>query len=521
MWKICRKTIFPRWHTRKQNPTDKNDLKCGLAQSSGSHTAANSGRKYSKKDDDKQHADRHNNAFWEDPQYRCTINPTWLETLGLIGTAAAVGLNAQHRNLKQLYSNDGLYVCKNQKTCRQICNDFANFFTKYAWSMPKAFHCYALPQETSTSGSVNNGTNASHSGSPTDLEADPVEASLKEMRQISNEYVAETNHNLGLKLLKTDASQAFKLFQSAAKLGHPKALFNLGLCYETGKGTKVDFKKAGECYVQAALKGHRYALYNIGVYHIKGIGNMPKNEKVGLQFFRKAADQGVSEAQVYLGLHYLEKEKWRDAFNMFRDSEKQNNVDGKYYLGMCYENGWGVAQNEKMAVEMYIGAAFRGHDDAIFTLGQYYENGRGGLVKNEQLAIALYQIIADKGHLDAANALNVLKNKPYPILRAAGTCEILAHESTPHGEQVMKSPKVGLRESASSPELRNYDSFILPDPNKFGPSPHLDVVVPYSPISEKCSFGKPLLCSNFNQSIFPTFSVMNWNGPSSILTAGT
>lgn len=521
MWKICRKTIFPRWHARKQNHSDKNDLKCGFVQSSASHSAAKSGRQYGSKDDKKQHTDRHNHSFWEDPQYHCILNPALLETIGLVGTAVAVGLNAQHRRVKQLYSNEGLYVCRGQNTCRKICNDVADLFTRYAWSMPKAFHCYALPQNTSASGSFNK-TNTSSSDNPTDTKAESVEASLKEMKRISDEYISETYHDMGLRLSKTDAYQAFKLFQSAAELGHPKGLFNLGLCYETGKGTKVDFKKAGECYVQAALKGHRYALYNIGVYHIKGIGGMPKNEKVGLQFLRKAAGQGVSEAQVYLGMHYLEEEKWHDAFNMFSDSVKQDNIEGKYYLGVCYENGWGVAQNEKMAVEMYIGAAFRGHDDAIFSLGQCYENGCGGLAKNDQLAMALYQIVADRGHLDATNALNVLKNKSYPTVKHAGISGFLAHESPPYGESIAKSPKVGgLRESASSPELRNYESFILPDPPKFGHSSHLDVVTPYAPVGETCSFSKPLLCSNYSQSIFPSLSLMNWNGSSSMLTAGS
>lgn len=49
-----------------------------------------------------------------------------------------------------------------------------------------------------------------------------------------------------------------------------------------------------------------------------------------------------------------------------------------YFLGICYENGWGIQMNEAMAATLYETAAAAGHADAQYNLGVFYETGRGG-----------------------------------------------------------------------------------------------------------------------------------------------
>ncbi|HWR01198.1 MAG: sel1 repeat family protein [Chlorobiaceae bacterium] len=59
-------------------------------------------------------------------------------------------------------------------------------------------------------------------------------------------------------------------------------------------------------------------------------------------------------------------------------------------LGVYYEIGAGVEQNDTEAVKWFRIAADQGYGDAMFNLGEMYEQGRG-VPKNLDEAIALYK----------------------------------------------------------------------------------------------------------------------------------
>jgi len=58
-------------------------------------------------------------------------------------------------------------------------------------------------------------------------------------------------------------------------------------------------------------------------------------------------------------------------------------VKATYFLGICYENGWGVELNEVMSATLYETAAGAGHAEAQYNLGVFYEAGRGGKTQLE------------------------------------------------------------------------------------------------------------------------------------------
>jgi TPR repeat protein len=75
-----------------------------------------------------------------------------------------------------------------------------------------------------------------------------------------------------------------------------------------------------------------------------------------------------------------------------------------YNLGVFYENGDGVPQDDKKAVEWYTKAADAGHDDAQNSLGVCYEFGKG-VTQDYKKAVEWYTKAADTGHSGAQYSL--------------------------------------------------------------------------------------------------------------------
>ncbi len=73
-----------------------------------------------------------------------------------------------------------------------------------------------------------------------------------------------------------------------------------------------------------------------------------------------------------------------------------------------YENGDGVTQNTRKAVQLYCKAAAKGETQAAVRLGQIYAFGRG-IYRDQDLAAAWFQAAAGKRDVIALRLLKVLK----------------------------------------------------------------------------------------------------------------
>lgn len=65
------------------------------------------------------------------------------------------------------------------------------------------------------------------------------------------------------------------------------------------------------------------------------------------------------------------------AYKEFRASAEEGHADSQFNLALMYEQGIGVAKDEKEAVVWYTKSAEQGNAPAQFNLGVLYENGRG------------------------------------------------------------------------------------------------------------------------------------------------
>ena len=206
-----------------------------------------------------------------------------------------------------------------------------------------------------------------------DMNADPLfdqnKADAEKGNANAQAYLGYCYHN-GQGVAK-DYVEAVKWYRKAAEQGNAAAQCNLGICYEHGNGVRKDKAEAVKWYRKAAEQGNAYAQYNLGICYSDGdvvakhpdpvdvivswglstlgMGSVGKDAAEAVKWFRKAAEQGHSDAQNKLGCCYEEgsgvKKDLAEAAKWYRKAAEQGNAPAQYNLGVCYKSGTGVPKN--------------------------------------------------------------------------------------------------------------------------------------------------------------------------------
>ena len=112
----------------------------------------------------------------------------------------------------------------------------------------------------------------------------------------------------------------------------------------------------------------------------KGKG-VPQDYAEAVKWLRKAADQGVADAQFNLGLLYLGgdgvNQNYAEAAKWCRKAAEQGDVDAQFNLGLMYLKGDGVNQNYAEAAKWFRKAADQGDANTQYNLGLMYFRGDG------------------------------------------------------------------------------------------------------------------------------------------------
>jgi TPR repeat protein len=135
-----------------------------------------------------------------------------------------------------------------------------------------------------------------------------------------------------------------------------------------------------------------------------------KNEAEAVKWYRKAAEQGDAGAQLNLGVCYengtgVAKDE-AEAIKWYRLAAEQGCAGAQYNLGLYYGNGQGVVKDEAEAVKWYRKAAEQGNASAQNNLGYCYANGKG-VGKNEAEAVKWYRKAAEQGDASAQFSLGI------------------------------------------------------------------------------------------------------------------
>jgi len=125
-----------------------------------------------------------------------------------------------------------------------------------------------------------------------------------------------------------------------------------------------------------------------------------------------AAKQGKAYAQFNLGLMYDNgmgvPENDAEAVKWYRKAADQGHAKAQYILGLMYDNGEGVPENDAEAVKWYRKAADHGHAEAQYILGGMYAMGNG-VPENSITAYVWLSMAKTQGQTNAAKVLNIIK----------------------------------------------------------------------------------------------------------------
>ncbi|OHE70901.1 MAG: hypothetical protein A2007_04280 [Verrucomicrobia bacterium GWC2_42_7] len=166
-----------------------------------------------------------------------------------------------------------------------------------------------------------------------------------------------------------DRAEGIRLFELAARQGHPKAIGNLGVAlYNEHKYTEaIPYLKRG------VELGQSEALNSLGVCYIKGLGVMQDSAE-GIRLFELAARQGHSRAIANLGAVLSNEHKYAEAIPYLKRGAELGQSESLNSLGLCYINGWGVMQDSAEGIRLFKLAAEQGHPKAIANLGTILSN---------------------------------------------------------------------------------------------------------------------------------------------------
>jgi len=137
---------------------------------------------------------------------------------------------------------------------------------------------------------------------------------------------------------ESEFKEAYKWAKKAADQGDLDGLYNLGLCYEYGRGVESNTKKAAEAYKKAADQGHAPSQWNLACFYLNGTYGAAEhngpfgvwNETEGLMLAYKSADQGYD-----LAVNGLERSgnTVEQIIEYYADEDNNFMLEGTQYQG--------------------------------------------------------------------------------------------------------------------------------------------------------------------------------------------
>jgi TPR repeat protein len=203
-------------------------------------------------------------------------------------------------------------------------------------------------------------------------------------------------HDLYLKACREgNPERAAELYTTAAKLGHPTAMFNIGVLHAKGLGLPQNIKKAMRWWRKASRRGFAKAMYNRGV-----IFSMNGDQARARHWYLKGAKNGCEMAAYRVGVILHCDKKYARAARWLHKSSLNGYGLAQTALAEAYRNALGVPKDDKRAFYWFRKASYQGVLSATTALARMYADGDGA-PKNSAKALRLFLRAARKGVVEA------------------------------------------------------------------------------------------------------------------------
>ena len=160
-----------------------------------------------------------------------------------------------------------------------------------------------------------------------------------------------------------------------------------------------------------------------------------KDDAEAVKWFRKAAEQGLADAQLNLGNKYFDgngvAKDEAEAVKWFRKAAEQGLAEAQFNLALKFDVGSGVTKDEREAVKWYRKAAEQGLAEAQVNLGTLFWLGNG-VVKDESEAYKWFLLSGAQGNELAKKKITFVEEGLTTGQRAEG--QRLAREWKPRKE---------------------------------------------------------------------------------------
>jgi TPR repeat protein len=233
-----------------------------------------------------------------------------------------------------------------------------------------------------------------------------------EARQLASEFIEQLvkMENAGamrekaLRLVR-DPTEAVVLLRKAAELGDRPAMTSLGDCYANGTGVTRDPAAAVAWYHKAAEKGDPAGQLAYSNCLRSGTG-VERNETEAGKWLGKAVGRNYGPAQVRMAQLLLSGKppNAEEAAQWFKKAAEQEDVEGQYELGRCYQNGTGVEKDDWEAAAWYEKSARHGSMNGRVAYGKCLLEGIG-VSPSKTLAKYWFQRAAQQGSKEAKDLI--------------------------------------------------------------------------------------------------------------------
>lgn len=238
--------------------------------------------------------------------------------------------------------------------------------------------------------------------------------------------------------VEKDLDKATRLYSQALDAGDYRAaygLYDLARSFQFGYGARKDPQHAKTIFniyhKRCAESSDPWGMLALGMSYAHGVGTTPRY-RTAISLLVKAIDNwqdapsrkwvaqrlavATGAMQIAQGgeqLAHPENVDWNLVYTAYSKAASFDDPLAEGWLGLLYENGYGVAKNLRYAVEWYARAAEHGDETAEWGLGKMYEQG-AGVLQNYVEALKWYSLAAISGTIGAVQARDNLASRMSP-----------------------------------------------------------------------------------------------------------